>query len=214
MYNYNSSPTLTNVSFSGNTAVYRGGGMFNDDSSPTLSNVTFSGNSADGNGGGMHNQISNPTLTNCILWGNTATNGAQIYNAGGNPTISYSLVEGGWSGTGNIDADPQFVRNPHPGDGDWTTPGDNDYGDLRLGPTSPAIDAGDNTALPDDIFDLDGDGDTSEMLPLDLDGYPRCVDIPNMPDTGVGPAPIVDMGACEAQELSPLYLPLILKNYP
>jgi hypothetical protein len=31
------------------------------------------------------------------------------------------------------------------------------------------------------------DGDTSELLPLDLDGYPRCVDIPNVPDTRIGP---------------------------
>jgi hypothetical protein len=67
---------------------------------------------------------------------------------------------------------------------------------------------------PPDTFDLDSDGDTAKLLPLDLDGYPRCVDIPDVPDTGVGPAPIVDMGACEAQAVTPVYLPLILKNYP
>jgi hypothetical protein len=240
MYNYSGKPTLTNVTFSGNSATQWGGGMINDDSSsPTLTNVTFSGNTAWSNGGGMYNEFSTPTLvnvtfsgntayngggmfngfsnttlTNCILWGNTATNGAQIHNVSSSPTISYSLVWGGWGGTGNIDADPQFVRNPDPGDGDWTTPGDNDYGDLRLRLTSPAIDAGDNIALPLDPFDLDGDGNTAELLPLDLDGYPRCVDIPDVPDTGVGPAPIVDMGACEAQDVSPVHLPLILKNYP
>ena len=44
MYNYqNSSPTLTNVTFSGNSARW-GGGMNNDSSSPTLMNVTLSGN--------------------------------------------------------------------------------------------------------------------------------------------------------------------------
>ena len=32
-----------------------GGGMYNDSSSPTLTNVTFSGNSADSHGGGMYN---------------------------------------------------------------------------------------------------------------------------------------------------------------
>ncbi len=48
MYNvYSSSPTLTNVTFSGNSASSDGGGMFNwISSSPTLTNVTFSGNSA------------------------------------------------------------------------------------------------------------------------------------------------------------------------
>ena len=49
MFNYDTSPTLINVTFSGNTADQDGGGMYNDDSSsPTLTNVTFSGNSAAG----------------------------------------------------------------------------------------------------------------------------------------------------------------------
>ena len=47
MYNYGSSPTLTNVTFSGNTASSSGGGMSNEySSSPELTNVTFSGNTA------------------------------------------------------------------------------------------------------------------------------------------------------------------------
>ena len=48
MYNYASSPTLTNVAFSGNSATGDGGGMYNSNSSsPALTNVTFSGNSGD-----------------------------------------------------------------------------------------------------------------------------------------------------------------------
>jgi len=43
MYLKNSSPTLTNVTFTGNQAS-DGGGMYNDGSSPILSGVTFSGN--------------------------------------------------------------------------------------------------------------------------------------------------------------------------
>ena len=54
MYNYQSSPALTNVTFSGNSAKY-GGGMYDDSSSPALTNVTFSGNSAGSVGGGMYN---------------------------------------------------------------------------------------------------------------------------------------------------------------
>jgi predicted outer membrane repeat protein len=46
MYNSGSSPTLTNVTFSGNNAYNNGGGMYNSGSSPTLTNVTFSGNHA------------------------------------------------------------------------------------------------------------------------------------------------------------------------
>jgi hypothetical protein len=93
MYNNNSSPTLTNVTFSGNYATLRrrdvnnkqqpdadqrhlqrqlrrvdGGGMLNNKSNPTLTNVTFSGNY--GIGGGMYNSYSSPTLTNVTFSGN------------------------------------------------------------------------------------------------------------------------------------------------
>ena len=58
-----------------------GGGMYNYSSSPTLTNVTFSGNSASNSGGGMYNEVgSNPQIRNTIFWGNTAPSGAQIYN--------------------------------------------------------------------------------------------------------------------------------------
>jgi hypothetical protein len=75
MYNDNSSPTLTNVTFSGNYAYYGGGGMYNYNSSPTLTNVTFSGNYANYYGGGMYNDNSSPTLTNVTFSGNSAYDG-------------------------------------------------------------------------------------------------------------------------------------------
>jgi uncharacterized repeat protein (TIGR01451 family) len=102
------------------------------------------------------------------------------------------LVEGGDSGTGNLNTDPLFV------DFDGT---DNITGtlddNLRLLPNSPAVDAGDNTTVPTDTFDLDGDSVFTEPLPFDLDGHPRFVDVPFRPDTGNGTPPIVDMGAYE-----------------
>jgi uncharacterized repeat protein (TIGR01451 family) len=61
-------------------------------------------------------------------------------------------------------------------------------GDYRLGAGSPAIDAGDNASLPADDDDLDGDGDTSETLPLDLDGNPRIVS--NAVDLGAYEVPL------------------------
>jgi len=227
MVNYSengtSSPVLVNVTFSGNQAAYGGGGMLNGSSmggtsSPVLTNVTFSGNVAGtGGGGGMYNDgwngTSSPVLTNVILWGNSAATGTVMYNHTATPTIAYSLVEGGWGGVGiyntgdssvidgggNIDADPKFVRDPDPGDGDWTTPEDNDYGDLRLQPASPAIDAGDNGAMPPGIT-------------TDLAGNARFVDLPTVPDTGSGTPPIVDMGAYETPVT--LWLPLVLRNAP
>ena len=184
-------PTLTNVIFAGNSALtYDGGGIFNYDSSPTLTQVTFSGNSAHRQGGGIgNNETSLPAVRNSILWGNIPD---QISN---DATVSYSLVQGAavYTGTGNINSDPLFV------DADGV---DNVFGtaddDLHLRTLSPACDAGHNDALPVDGLDLDDDGDTTEKLPVDLDGKPRFFDNPVVPDTGNGMPPLVDMGAYEA----------------
>jgi hypothetical protein len=145
---YGSSPTITNCTLSGNSASWIGGGMYNDSSSPTITNCTFSSNSAI-YGGGMFNASSSPTVINCILWGNTAKNRSQIYNASSTPTVSFSDVQGGWVGEGNIDADPLFV--------------DAKDDNLRLSFGSPCIDAGDNNAVPVGVV-------------TDLDGHPRKID--------------------------------------
>jgi len=102
--------------------------------------------------------------------------------------VTYSDVQGGYPGTGNIDADPMF----HDTDGPDDTLGTEDD-NLRLLPDSPCIDAGDNTAVPADTADLDGDGDTSEPIPFDLDGNRRIVDGDR---DGIS---TVDMGAYESQ---------------
>ena len=72
------------------------------------------------------------------------------------------------SGEGNIDMDPLFL-DPNGPDGLIGTPDD----DLRFGRQSPCFDGGDDGALPLDSADLDGDGDISERIPLDLAGNPR-----------------------------------------
>ena len=53
---------------------------------------------------------------------------------------------------------------------------------------SPCIDKGSSSALPEDISDLDDDGDTEERIPLDLAGNDR-------KNNGSSP----DMGAYEFQ---------------
>ncbi len=179
MSNNSSSPTLTNVVFKNNDAFARAGtGIHNEYSSPTLTNVTFNGHP--GHSVIYNINYSNPGLRNVIMWGDSAT--YKIYNVNSsNPTISYSDIQGcggsgswkpacGTDGGGNIEADPRFV--------------DAAGFNLRLQLTSPAIDAGDNTAVPSGIV-------------TDLDGNPRFVDIPTVPDTGYGTPPIVDMGAYE-----------------
>ena len=54
---------------------------------------------------------------------------------------------------------------------------DNEIGteddDLRLSSDSPCINAGDNSVIPADTFDLDGDGDPNEPIPFDIEGKPR-----------------------------------------
>jgi hypothetical protein len=60
------------------------------------------------------------------------------------------------------------------------------------------------------VIDLDGDGNTGEQLPLDLLYSNRFYDVDTVSDTGAGTAPIVDMGAYEAQNQSFGYLPLVM----
>jgi hypothetical protein len=126
--------------------------MDNYASSPMLTNVTFSGNSA-GGGGGMYNYASShPTLVNSIVWGNDAPDGPQIYNTSGStPTITYSNIQGSsvYTGVGNINADPQFVAPITATAAPTTT------GNYRLRATSPAIDAGNNYSVTAST-DLDG----------------------------------------------------------
>ena len=190
MYNSASSPTVNNGIFSGNKVLNRGGGMYNLDSNPVMSNATFSGNNATTSGGGMlNNGASNPQIANSILWGNSNT----IFNTNGaTTTITASVVEGSgssraWDGTlgsdggGNLDVDPQFVLPLA-----WTT-APTTTSDLHLQSSSPALNAGNNTLLPLDTADLNGNGNTTEPLPLDLDGNPRII------------GGTVDMGAYEMQ---------------
>ena len=192
----NSNPLLTNAAFISNSAS-SGGGIYNYLSKPVLVNVSFSKNTANG-GGALFNYLSDSSLSNCILWGDSAPSGAEIYNTSSTPTVTYSIVQGGHAGAGNLAVDPMFV-DP---DGDDNLPGTrDDY--LKLNILSPAIDAGDNGAVPGGILS-------------DLAGAPRFVDIAHFPDTGSGTAPLVDMGAWEVQvyTLHQLFLPLTMRSSP
>jgi hypothetical protein len=177
------SVTVTNCLFVGNTAPSLGGAMRFVSADATVSNCTFSMNAApNGNTLAFDFAASNLTMTNCVLW----DGGDQISNTNGSTiTMSYSDVQGGWPGDGNINANPLFVD---PGNGDF-----------RLSPGSPCIDAGNNAAVPLDELDLDDDGNTTEPIPYDLDGNPRFVNDQCTTDTGVGDPDVVDMGAYEFQ---------------
>jgi parallel beta-helix repeat protein/predicted outer membrane repeat protein len=191
LYCNNSSPSLYNCHITSNHANSGGGIRCYTLSDAILTNCTISGNTASNNGGGVYCTTSSPTLTNSVIWGNIPE---AIYTSSGTPNVNYCNVEGNWAGTGNIDSDPYFI-DPDGPDNVPDTWIDNDY---RLTFGSPCIDAGDNTAVPTDIADLDGDGNVVELLPYDHDGQPRFVD-DYMADNGNGVSPICDMGAYERQ---------------
>ena len=89
----NSSPSVSNCTFSGNHA-YSGGGMLNDNSSPRITNCIFSGNTAHDGGGMENSDASAPTVVNCIFSGNIIEvyEGAGMYNIGAPDETSSPIV--------------------------------------------------------------------------------------------------------------------------
>ena len=185
-----SNPTLTNCAITWNwvTGSSYGGGMYLYSSSPTLSNCTISWNTASSIGAGVYCQgSSSPTLTNCILWWDLPQ---EI--SGGAPIVTYCDVQGGWSGVGNINADPLFI-DPDGPDNDPSTWHDNNHR-ARSGLAVHRRGA----RMP--LYRV--------AILTDLDGHPRFVDDPATPDCRFAPGtcgtpPIVDMGAYEYQGATP-----------
>ncbi|MBN1806540.1 MAG: hypothetical protein JW837_14930 [Sedimentisphaerales bacterium] len=157
-------PVLNNCIFNGNSANEYGGGLSNNSSSsPTLFNCTFSANSAP-NGNAIasnfqeQSELSTISLNNCILWDGDGGNEIWGTGRGGRSSensifiVSYSNIQGGWSGEGNIGDDPMFVNSLGPDN----IPGTEDD-DLRLTLISPCVDTGDPNSVPgSDETDLDG----------------------------------------------------------
>ncbi len=162
----NSSPNISKCVLKGNNAVKGGGGFSNQGGSPKVTNCIFSGNSAESggglydssntlvvnctftnnsttSGGGIHNQGGALTLTNCILWNNTP---AEVHIGAGTISATYCNIKRGFTGEGNIAADPLFADAAN-GDyhlkshgGRWNPASETWVID---GITSPCIDAGD-----------------------------------------------------------------------
>jgi hypothetical protein len=213
MDNSGSSPLLINCAFIKNKAINFGGGMSNDLASPKLinclfynnsaivgvggglSNYTYSNailinctvfeNSAGDLGGGMWNGGASPVATNCIFWGNTSN---QIYGGGfPQPIITYSDVQGGYEGIGNINSDPLFI--------------DPINGDLHLREDSPVIDAGNPDVSFNDACQPPGLG--TNRNDMGIYGGPS-----NCPEIGIS--------SIRLSNLSPIEVitPFLLQNYP
>jgi hypothetical protein len=122
-------------------------------------NVTVAGNDPSGQALLDFNQPSTITLLNSIVWN---SGGIACGAGGGACDFTYSDLQGGRPGVGNIDVNPQFV--------------DAANGDYRLRWGSPAIDAGANSGAPP--FDLEGvarpqDGSFDGIRVADMGAYER-----------------------------------------
>ncbi|WP_110520072.1 hypothetical protein [Herpetosiphon llansteffanensis] len=209
--------TILNSALISNAALF-GGGILNLDSTLTLDQSIIAGNWVLSTGGGIENQqagivnlrstvfvgnisqqntvsaIANAggtlNLHNSIVWGNNGIAPINGSNNNRNLTVSYSIVQGGFVGTGNSSADPQFV------DADGA---DNVIGTLddnmQLQANSAARNAGNTSLLPTDQTDLDGDGNIAEPIPFSIDYLPRI-------NEG-----LVDMGPYEYQGNEPTITP-------
>jgi len=134
-YSYPYVAKVTSCIFAGNYGGY-GGGVFNF-GNLAVTNCTFSGNAASSDyGGGIYSGYPGfTTVTNSIMWGNE---GEQI---SGYANVTYSDIDGGWEGVGNIEEYPMFEADGY-----------------HLKMCSPCVDAGTNTpagGLP--ATDIDGE---------------------------------------------------------
>lgn len=160
---------ITNSVISENVSTASAGGAFYlFHSSPTFVNCTIASNRATVGGALRCYSSSSPTITNCILWNDTPD---ELSVHSGTPVVTYSDVQGGWTGVGNVDADPEFVAGHY-------------LAQIAAGQAedSPCVDAGDPAGGPiEGTTRTDGvqDADRVDMgyhysdsaaCPADMDG--------------------------------------------
>ncbi|MBI4559322.1 MAG: FG-GAP repeat protein [Candidatus Hydrogenedentes bacterium] len=166
--NANGRSNIVNCLFVGNQITQGSGTVQNVATlDARITNCTFADNPA----GGISSLDAVTNVTNCILWGNGPTN---IMSLGSpDPTVTFSDIEGGHVGTGNINLDPLF-----------SDPSQRDY---RLKASSPCIDTGTLQGAPTD--DLGGiarpQGEGVDMGAVELQQLPDA-DRDGIPDDTEG----------------------------
>jgi parallel beta-helix repeat protein len=124
---WGSSPTISNVILSGNTALYSGGGIYcGGGSSPEIRNVTVFGNEA-AEGGGLHCLLgASPVIENTIIAYNLDGGSLTAGDSECSPMLGccdiYGNVGGDWTSqiseqygiAGNISLDPLFCLQQNP----------------------------------------------------------------------------------------------------
>jgi hypothetical protein len=130
LYSNNSNPTLRNCVISANESTSRQGVVaVSGNKNPAIVNCTVAGNRSASGGIGADSPCA-PTITNVILWGN----GTELSGC----AATYSCVQGGAPGTGNVSGDPRFVNAA--------------AGDYQIASGSAAIDAANTAAAPTTDF--------------------------------------------------------------
>lgn len=107
----NSAPEIfeNNIIHHNKAMNYDGGGICSfSTAGSSIYDCTITSNEAPGGqGGGLYTYGGTENIQNCIIWGNTAEAGNAIaYST--QPTVQHSDIQGGFTGTSNIDEDPVF----------------------------------------------------------------------------------------------------------
>jgi uncharacterized repeat protein (TIGR01451 family) len=195
--------TLVNTTISGNAAAGSGGGLailggtVSSINNTVTNNTADSNNDGNGTGGGLSVAAGTVTLANTIVAGNFnedgATDAADDIGGAVDAASSFNLIGTGGAGglTGGANGNQVGVANP--GLGALAANGGARQ-THALASTSPAVEAGSDANLPVDTFDVDGDANTAEALPVDTRGatYPRIAD-----SSDADAVSSVDIGAFE-----------------
>ncbi len=213
IYAFNGVTSINNV-FNGNSVTTApgsagggyGGALILTGPSTVINNTISNNRASEGTGGVIASVAPGESvqIKNTILWGNTVSKyipagedplpvSRNQLARGGNVSVSDGILEGLYEPISGedpvdpanfprvLDADPLF-EDPEGLDDDASN-------DLNLGSGSPAIDAGNNSAVPSAVLS-------------DISGDLRFQDDPATADSGVGVAPIVDMGAYEVSGIA------------
>ena len=192
IHNWGSDYEINNSLFIYNEASLEGGAFSNTvflggSNDFTVRKSTFVGNISGEGLPALDAYAGNLGIVNSIIWGNfnSAGDSIQLDNVSyANVSIASSILQSGCIFSGDVTcglgvslSDPAFV--------------DPTSGNFQLSSASPAIDAGKNASVANDVLDLNNNGDTDEDIPFDLAGNPRSL------DGDANASIVVDMGAYE-----------------
>jgi len=170
------SPNMANMLVYHNTTGGSGGGgigLFSGALLNMSNSLIYSNTSPNGSGGGLYlySATTVANVVNSVIGDNTANSDAQV---SGGANITYSDVQDGASGEGNIDQDPEFI--------------DAANNDFHFKANSPVVDKGSNgeaTATDFDGNDRPFDGDRDGTGTVDMGPYEYQNTAPQITSTAV-----------------------------